>query len=158
MRGLFICLFSSFSNSLSIPSIVSLSFPLLFLLSFKLVVDRSESLDVSFPHTLNFVWGNSWLVGIKTCLRRAIWVRVRMPRRRLRNVDRHSQILSFKTPPASTSKMDSVPHLHGYVHFYQTESIIAFATSASGVALVIDRATTRINLQGMLITTIEISS
>jgi hypothetical protein len=47
--------------------------------------------------------------------------------------------------------MESVSHLHRYIYFYQAENVLAFAASTSGSALVIDRATTRLNLQGTVV-------
>ena len=41
----------------------------------------------------------------------------------------------------------SVPHLHRYIYFYQSENALAFAATTSGTALVIDRTTAGISLQ-----------
>lgn len=44
--------------------------------------------------------------------------------------------------------MDNIGHLHRYIYFYQNETQLAFAATTSGSALVIDRATAKLSLQG----------
>jgi hypothetical protein len=43
--------------------------------------------------------------------------------------------------------MATVPYLHRYLNFYQSNNSLAFATTTSGTALIIDRASTKISLQ-----------
>jgi hypothetical protein len=45
-------------------------------------------------------------------------------------------------------KMATSSHLHRYIYFYRSESALAFLATTSGTALVIDRATAKISLQG----------
>jgi len=45
--------------------------------------------------------------------------------------------------------MDNAEHLHRYISLYQSDSQLAFAATTSGSALVIDRATAKLSLQGV---------
>lgn len=45
--------------------------------------------------------------------------------------------------------MDNAGHLHRYIYLYQSDSQLAFAATTSGSALVIDRATAKLSLQGV---------
>jgi hypothetical protein len=51
--------------------------------------------------------------------------------------------------------MATSSHLHRYIYFYQSEKALAFAATTSGAALVIDRATAKLGLQGTLHTDID---
>lgn len=45
--------------------------------------------------------------------------------------------------------MDNAGHLHRYIYLYQSDSQLAFAATTSGSALIIDRATAKVSLQGV---------
>jgi len=53
------------------------------------------------------------------------------------------------TTSSTLGAMDTAAaHLHRYIYFYQSDTQLAFAATTSGSALVIDRATAKLSLQG----------
>jgi len=48
---------------------------------------------------------------------------------------------------ALINDMATVPYLHRYLSFYQSNTALAFAATTSGTALIIDRASAKISLQ-----------